>query len=487
MKQLLLFLTLSTYIGYAQVQIGADIDGEAANDYSASVSLSSDGSIAAIGASFNDGNGPESGHVRVYQNISGVWTQVGDDMDGEAANDRSSIVSLSADGTIVAIGAILNNANGAEAGHVRVYQNISDIWTQVGDDIDGEAAGDWFGNSISLSSDGSIVAIGAPKNDGNGPNSGHVRIYQNISGVWTQIGADIDGESGGNFSGGSVSLSADGTIVAIGASFNDDSGSNAGHVRVYQNTSDVWTQVGSDIDGEAASDESGYSVSLSSDGSIVAIGANKNDDNGTESGHVRVYKNVSGVWTQIGGDIDGETAQDGSGYSISLSANGTIVAIGAPQNDGNGANSGHVRMYQNISDVWTQIGTDIDGEVAGDWSGLSVSLSSDGGTVASGALFSAGNGSNSGHVRVFDISGLVLSSGEFQANQEIITLYPNPSSNIITISANVNSITVIDITGKKVIESNQSTFNIEDLTNGMYLLEIITDNGVKVIKRLIKE
>mmetsp|Transcript_20638 Transcript_20638/g.28995 ORF Transcript_20638/g.28995 Transcript_20638/m.28995 type:complete len:162 (+) Transcript_20638:299-784(+) len=50
-----------------------------------------------------------------------------------------------------------------------------------------------------------------------------------------------------------------------------------------------WKQLGSDINGEAARDESGWSVSLSADGSIVAIGANRNDGNGNSSGHVRVY------------------------------------------------------------------------------------------------------------------------------------------------------------------------------------------------------
>ena len=49
--------------------------------------------------------------------------------------------------------------------------------TQIGSDIDGEAAGDYLGRSVSLSSDGTIVAIGASGNDGNGIDSGHVRIY----------------------------------------------------------------------------------------------------------------------------------------------------------------------------------------------------------------------------------------------------------------------------------------------------------------------
>jgi len=65
--------------------------------------------------------------------------------------------------------------------------------------------------------------------------------------------------------------------------------------------SQIWNQVGADIDGEAASDGSGTSVSISADGTIVAIGAN---NNGGGAGHTRVYQ-FSGTWNQLGADIDG--------------------------------------------------------------------------------------------------------------------------------------------------------------------------------------
>ena len=79
-------------------------------------------------------------------------------------------------------------------------------------------SGDYSGHSVSLSSDGTIVAIGAYGNDGNGSNSGHVRVYQYLE--WShgvQLGADINGEAASDASGHSVSLSSDGTIVAIGS------------------------------------------------------------------------------------------------------------------------------------------------------------------------------------------------------------------------------------------------------------------------------
>jgi hypothetical protein len=381
------------------VQRGADIDGEAAGDVSGnSVSLSSDGTVVAIGAPGNDGNGTDSGHVRVYSFESSSWVQRGADIDGEDAGDISGFsVSLSSDGNVVAIGALFNDGNGTFSGHVRVYAFESSSWVQRGADIDGEAVFDLSGGSVSLSGDGNAIAIGASGNDENGSRSGHVRIYSFESSSWVQRGADIDGEANADQSGNRVSLSGDGNVVAIGAPFNNGNGTDSGHVRVYAFESSSWVQRGADIDGEAAGDVSGNSVSLSNAGNVVAIGAPGNDGNGTDSGHVRIYAFESSSWVQRGADIDGEAARDRSGGSVSLSSDGNVVAIGAPAK----TNSGHVRIYSFESSSWVQRGADIDGESADDRSGDRVSLSSDGNVIAIGAFGNDGNGTFSGHVRVY--------------------------------------------------------------------------------------
>jgi hypothetical protein len=401
----LLFLLILCIPASAQIQIGVDIDGEAAGDESGyCLSLSSDGTRVAIGAPNNDGTGFNAGHVRIYEYSAGSWTQLGADIDGEAAVDQSGFsVSLSSGGDTVAIGAVGNDGNGNGAGHVRIYTYSAGSWTQLGADIDGEAVGDNSGWSVSLSADGTRVAIGARLNDGTGSNAGHVRIYEYSAGSWTQLGADIDGEAAVDQSGWSVSLSADGTRVAIGARFNDGNGNYAGHVRIYEYSAGSWTQLGVDIDGEAAFDQSGWSVSLSSDGSRVAIGARHNDGNGNDAGHARIYEYSAGSWTQLGADIDGEAASDESGFSVSLSSDGTTVAIGAIGNDGADTTAGHVRIYEYSAGSWTQLGADIDGEAAGDFSGRSVSLSADGTRVAIGASLNDGNGNYAGHVRVYSI------------------------------------------------------------------------------------
>ena len=308
-----------------------------------SVSLSSDGTIVAIGSFLNDGNGIDSGHTRIYSWGGSSWSQLGGDINGEAVGDFSgSSVSLSSDGAIVAIGARRNDGNGTWSGHTRIYSWDGSSWSQLGGDLNGEGAYDQSGYSVSLSSDGTVVAIGANGNVGNGVNSGHTRIYSWDGTSWSQLGGDIDGEAEHDQSGNSVSLSSDGTMVAIGARYNGD---YSGHTRIYSWDGSIWSQLGEDIDGEAADNASGYSVSLSSDGTVVAIGASGDSTNGTWSGHTRIYAWDGSDWNQIGSDIDGEAASDGSGCSVSLSSDGTVVAIGAFMNDGNGDYSGHTRIY----------------------------------------------------------------------------------------------------------------------------------------------
>ena len=403
-------------------KLGDDIDGEAVEDnssaYTGKVSLSSDGTRVAISAPLNDGNGNRSGHVRLYEWSGNAWTQLGDDIDGDPSSRSGDSVSLSSDGTIVAIGAEAANFDDGYSGHVRVYEWSGNAWTQRGDDIDGEAGGDFSGDSVSLSSDGTRIAIGARSNGGNGHLAGHVRVYEWDNDTWTQLGQDIDGEKRNHFSGTSVSLSSDGTRVAIGApGFNELY--TSGEVRIFDLINNTWTQTGQVIDGEAVDDGSGRSVSLSSDGTIVAIGASGNDGGGSYSGHVRVYQwtnetwlqggiTIYGKWTQIGDDIDGETGGDSSGGSVSLSSDGTIVAIGATENN----NSGHVRVYEWSGDTWTQLKDDIDGEAVGDKSGSSVSLSGDGTRVAIAAPLNDGDdqsnalnepGDDYGHVRIYEL------------------------------------------------------------------------------------
>ena len=215
-------------------------------------------------------------------------------------------------------------------------------FSPIGDDINGEAFGDNFGISVAMSADGNRIAIGAPYNT---ISAGHVRVYSWNGTAWTQTGNDIDGEAERDESGYSVAMSADGNRIAIGAPFNDGNGTNAGHVRMYSWNGTAWTPTGTDIDGEAAGDQSGWSVAMSADGNRITIGAFTNDSNGNDAGHVRMYSWNSATWTQTGTEINGEAAADWWGYSVAMSADGNRIASGAISNDDSHLDAGQVRVY----------------------------------------------------------------------------------------------------------------------------------------------
>jgi Secretion system C-terminal sorting domain/FG-GAP repeat len=487
------FLLVSTVIFAQWTQVGLDIDGEAAGDQSGtSVSMSADGLTLAIGAIGNDGNGSAAGQVRVYSYNGSAWVQQGADIDGEAPSDQNGFsVSISANGLTLAIGAPLNDGNGDNAGHVRVYSYNGSAWVQQGADIDGEASGDNSGWSVSMSADGLTLAIGATLNDGNGSAAGHVRMYSYNGSAWVQQGADIDGEAAGDQSGFSVSMSADGLTLAIGAPGNDGNGSAAGHVRVYSYNGSAWVQQGADIDGELVNDQSGNSVSMSVNGLTLAIGAAANDGNGFAAGQVRVYSYNGSAWVQQGADIDGEAAGDQSGFSVSMSVNGLTLAIGARWNDGNGTEAGQARVYSYNGSAWVQQGADIDGEAVFDESGWSASMSADGSKLAIGANVNDGNGFSAGQVRVYAMSALGINEANFR---NTLKIFPNPSTRNFYVDFGATykkvKVVIIDITGK-LIQSN--TFNNSkqeqidlEVPVGIYFLKIEAVDKKVVLKLIIK-
>jgi len=485
------FLTLTAQAQW--LQKGVDIDGEEAQEYSGrSISMSSDGNTLAVGAPYNDGTATNSGHVRIYEWSGAAWTQKGADIDGEAAADISGwSISMSSDGNTIAIGAEENDGSATSSGHVRIYEWSGTAWAQKGADIDGEAAYDFSSRSISMSADGNTVAIGAPGNDETGLFAGHVRIYEWSGTAWTQKGIDIDGEAANDQSGHSVSMSSDGNTVAIGAIYNDGTATNAGHVRVYEWSGTAWTQKGSDINGEAMNDQGGHSVSMSSDGNTLAIGAPYNDGGGIEAGHVRVYEWSGTAWSQKGADINGEAAGDQSGYAVSMSSDGSTVLIGAPYSDGAAIDAGHIRVYKWIGTAWTQKGVDIDGEAADDQSGYSVAISSDGHSVAIGAIYNDGTGIWAGHVRVYSFSTVGIIENEFDNG---LLLYPNPTEGDLSIDLGSTyetvTLTLTDINGKLIRSNAYNNCQLLDMRlkepAGIYLLIVETEKKKAVI-RLVKE
>ena len=386
-------------------QWGNDIYGDATDDKAGySVALSSDGLTLAVGAPYHDS---DKGQVRVYDLRAGFkqWIKR-DDIDGDATDDNAGYsVALSSNGLIVAVGAPGHNIlNGnSNAGQVKVYSynHNTTSWTQIGtSDIDGVSTNEKHGSSVALSSDGQILAIGGY---GYSSYKGRVRVYYLNNNNWSELGNTyIVGDFDNDYFGWSVALSSDGTTLAIGSYKHNNN--DAGLVRVYDHSgvelpNNLWVQRGQDIDGTAANDFMGRSVALSSDGQIVAVGANGHDlvpMDGDNAGRVRVYdfSMSSHDWEPKGTDIDGN-AGDSAGYSVALSSNGQTVAVGAKSHNGE---SGQVKVYNYSSNDWVQKGQDFDGDATNDFMGWSVALSSDGKNLAVGSI---GSSSSKGLVKTY--------------------------------------------------------------------------------------
>lgn len=283
-------------------------------------------------------------------------------------------------------------------------------WTQLGEKQASLHANstytDWFGSAVSLSADGTVMAVGATNNQAQTNQMDiqtYVQVFRLESNSWVQIGGTIYGAknlttyNSSSQAGYSVSLSADGNILAVGEPFwykaNGDEFIFGGRVRLFENTNDEWVQIGEDIF-EPNNGRFGFEVSLSSDGGIVAVYSQDVGDYDFK-GLVKVFQNVSGSWVQMGNTLSGTAPYDYLGKSLHLSSDGTLLAVGVPGEWSNESRT--VKLYEYGSNQWnvaatiTEAGTESFGKI--------LSMSADGTRLAIGAPFSD---EYSGSVKIYE-------------------------------------------------------------------------------------
>ena len=302
-----------------------------------------------------------------YRAPSQVWNPIGSAIAGQGSLEGSgSSIAASHEGETIALGAPWANA---AKGLARVFDWDGTSWLQRGGDINGLANDDEFGESIAMSADGNVVAIGASSANAD---AGQVRVFAWNGSTWVQRGLSINGDTSAK-AGRSIALSDDGDVLAVGAP-NDFA--SRGRARIYVWNESAWAQRGLDIEGDTG-DLFGSSIALSDDGSTVAIGAPQRN---TSSGRAVAYHWNGTSWLPRGNPFDG-SAGDFLGTSVALNSDGTVLAIGAPLFD---SQRGQVLVHDWNGSAWVRRATDIVGD-QGDRLGFSVDLSGDGNVVAYGA------------------------------------------------------------------------------------------------------
>ncbi len=376
---------------------------DAGDQFGRAISLSDDGDTLAVGAADEDSNATgintgednnaASGAGAVYvftRDSNNNWTQTAyvKASNTDAGDRFGTAVSLSANGDTLAVGAAdeASNANGINTGEdnnaatfsgaAYVFTLGSGSWTQQAYiKASNTDANDRFGTTISLSANGTTLAVGASSEDSNASGintgednnaatfSGAVYVFTHDGSTWRQQAYVKASNTGANDRfGGAISLDEDGDTLAVGAVsersssrvINSGEGNNAindaGAVYVFtRDSNNNWTQQAyikaSNTD---ANDRFGTAVSLNDDGDTLAVGATDGDSNAAgigggetdntadSAGAVYVFTLDSGTWRQQAYVKASNTQRlDRFGTAVSLSDDGDTLAVGAADEDSN--------------------------------------------------------------------------------------------------------------------------------------------------------
>lgn len=269
------------------------------------------------------------------------------------------------------------------------------LFETLGEAFVGENEHDNFGSSISLSHNGTLIAIGADQQNGGTTNlKGFVEVYNyhdddndnSSTGRWSLVGKRIRGRSPNDRFGHSVALAGKVNVVAIGAPQDvQEEEEGLGYVQVFHllDSTLSWVPLGQTLSGENEADGFGHHVALSNDGKRLAVAASNYNSNSV--GYVKVFflNDTTKTWVEIT-QVPGWT--HATDLSISLSGDGRRVAWGDP-NDGI---VGRARVMDCSDDAEVDLECEILGqEFSGpdyeDFTGASVSLSDSGRYLAIGA------------------------------------------------------------------------------------------------------
>lgn len=367
-----------------------------------------------------------------------------------------------------------------------------------------------FGFAIALSADGNTLAVGAPAEESaakgvNGVskdravNSGAVYVYTRDNKGWKQqayLKASNTAE-GAQF-GNSLTLSADGNLLAVGSigeassatgvngNQNDNSMPGAGAVYVFARKGGAWSQQAyvksSNTGGPVVGYQFGYAVSLSGDGSTLAVSETSDPSNATgingdqkntaapDSGAVFVFTHSGNTWSQQAYVKSSATrANVLFGYSVGLNGKGDTLGVGSYGDDGR---RGAVYVYTRNNGTWSQqMRVAASKGEPGDYLGCSLAISEDGNTIISGTVDDKYNTPQAGLPDVESLGGVyvfVRAAGQWSEQAYVRAFNPRVYDQFglaLAISRDGNTIAVgshFEDSGAKGVNGNQSDASMED-------------------------
>jgi subtilisin-like proprotein convertase family protein len=315
---------------------------------------------------------------------------------GQASDHMGEQVSMSPN--LIIAGASMNDERGPNAGKAYIWRYKDNQWQQEAQITSSDAEQyDHFGCAVDIS--GNTAVVGAYGNDDNLSQSGSAYVFRYNNAAWIEESKIVasDGYLNDNF-GHSIAVSA--SYIIIGANEDDDLGSNSGsaYIYTYDINSEQWKEQAKlkASDGESY-DNFACSVDIAGDYAIV--GADRDDDHGSTSGSAYIFKRELDVWNQqIKLTPDDGSKYDHFGSDVAISDHYAVV--GAFADDAKGSKSGSAYVFENNDGIWQQVAKLIPSDgTRDDFFGWSVAIS--GNNIIVGAYGDDDKGSRSGSAYIF--------------------------------------------------------------------------------------
>ena len=355
-------------------------DGADGDEFGVSVALSADGTVLAVGAEEDDDH---RGSVYVYRDDDGTWSDPVKLTPGSAREgDFGNAVALSADGNLLVVGADEDD-NERGAAYVFVADGSGGWLTPTRLVASDAVAGDELGESIDVAGDGSVIVVGAPYVENN---RGAAYVFvPDGSGGWRQVQLLFahDRHPGANF-GETVSVSGDGSLIVVGAPWTDvEDVSAAGSAYVFTGDPDAgWSQATVLKTSPLMQNPAfGKRVAVSADGSTIVVSA-------INRGIALVYQtDDSGSWAEVA-TLTAQPTDDSNvfGVSVAVNADGSLIVVGDDEAEAEGLDDpGMAHVFRKVGEAWVAAGRFVAANASDEAEfGFAGAISDDGSTIAVG-------------------------------------------------------------------------------------------------------
>jgi hypothetical protein len=352
------------------------------NYFGTAVAIAADGSFALASASaerINEIDG--AGAVYVFRRINGVWVETQQLVAPEGVSQQGFgfSIAVSGDGLYAFIGAPRDTVTTTwDTGATYVFKRTGDTWAYstrlVASD---RAMGDQFGIDVATGSDGSRVVIGARNKVYNGGNSrGEAYVFVRNGTVWTEETKFFAPPSALQSElGRCVAMSANGDRVFVGAPYAQVGAAAAGAIYPYVRSGTTWTGQPVMVPSDGASDEAfGWDCATSANGNRLIVGKPMFLAASVDDGAAYVDTNNAGTWSdsKIASPITGFVDISSFGWSVAISPDGLVAAVGGPRQGAN--HVGKSYMFAAGTPTWTLTDTQT-GKHSDSWFGNAVAYS----------------------------------------------------------------------------------------------------------------